>query len=70
MWIRRKIMNVGELIEELKRFPKKIEISISDGFEYKFYSFKDKIPPMHIFDNILDIGIGGFQIEEEDDARR
>ena len=58
-------MNNGELIKELQRFPEDTEITISDGLSFHFYFLKDRMPAIHLFDGIIDIGIGGFEEEGE-----
>ena len=58
-------MKVKNLIEQLKSFDGDLEVTISDGYHYKFYD-TDNIEIV-MTDNGIDIGVGGCRIEDYDD---
>jgi len=57
-------MKVKDLITKLSEFDGELEVTISDGFEYIFYSTKDI--KIDVFEDrgttTVDIGIGGNMI--------
>lgn len=59
-------MKICELINELHKYDTELEITISDGQDFHFYHTKKLEFEQHISDGILDIGIGGCDITEED----
>lgn len=54
-------MKVKGLIEQLKQFDPKMEVIISDGYNYKFYHMKGAV--IQEFEGKVDIGIGGCEEE-------
>jgi hypothetical protein len=60
-------MIVKELIEKLQKYNENMEVTITDGFNYKFYH-TNKLLITEFYDSqdikYLDIGIGGCEIEE------
>ena len=46
-------MNNGELIKKLKEFPAIMEVTISDGYDYNFYSLQNKNPDIVEYDDEL-----------------
>jgi hypothetical protein len=59
-------MKVHELIALLNSFPPGAEVTISDGYEYRFYS-TGRIAVCSPAENEVDIGIGGCLLEDEDE---
>ena len=57
-------MTNQELINKLKEFPPDIEVMISDGYRYNYYTL-DKAH-FGIFEDAIDIGIGGCEILGEE----
>jgi len=59
-------MNVSELIEKLKEFPQDKEVKITDGFQGFFYGGGFDIQLFEDIDgtSFVDIGIGGYLVEE------
>lgn len=51
-----KTMTVAELIAELSKYPADLEVTITDGYEYKFYSGKYEFQE---WENTVEIGVGG-----------
>ena len=59
-------MTVAEWIEKLKQFPQDKEVKISDGHNYHFYEGDFYFQLFETVDGstCVDIGIGGFEVEE------
>jgi hypothetical protein len=62
-------MKVKEWIQELQKHNENMEVTITDGFEFKFYH-TDGILITEFYDSrtgvkSLDIGIGGCEIKDE-----
>lgn len=49
-------MTVAELIAELSQYPSEMEVTITDGYEGKFYAGKYEFQE---WENSVDIGVGG-----------
>lgn len=60
-------MTVGELIMRLQAADPTLEISITDGWSGAIYegAFPIKVVTISADKQVLDIGIGGYQVEEE-----
>lgn len=60
-------MTVGELIMRLQAVDPTLEISITDGWSGAIYegAFPIKVVTLGEDKQVLDIGIGGYQLEEE-----
>ena len=60
-------MNVAEWIEKLKEFPQDQEVRITDGHKYHFYEGDFDFQLFEDVDGstFVDIGIGGFEEDEE-----
>ncbi len=54
-------MTVAELIQKLNQFPQDMEVKITDGFNLNFYGGDFTV---EVFEDFVDIGIGGCEIEE------
>jgi len=60
-------MTVGELIMRLQSVDPTLKVSITDGWTGAIYegSFPIRIVTLGEDEQVLDIGIGGYQLEEE-----
>lgn len=60
-------MTVGELIMRLQSVDPTLTVSITDGWTGATYegSFPIRVVTIGEDDQVLDIGIGGYQLEEE-----
>jgi hypothetical protein len=56
-------MKVKELIKKLKEFPPGLEVTISDGYDFRFYvgNFSVELFEDEEGTSKVDIGIGGFE---------
>ena len=56
-------MTVAELMMKLKAFPPDLEVKITDGLNYRFYSGDFVIEQFEDVDgtSCVDIGVGGFE---------
>ena len=61
-------MKVKELINKLNQFNPELEVTITDGFKYRFYGTKNITINEIAGRNqaYVDIGIGGNELSEED----
>lgn len=59
-------MTVGELIERLSHFPEDLEVTITDGYNAQSYRGDFEVVLFEYDDEqTVDIGIGGFEFNEE-----
>ena len=60
-------MTVAELMMKLKAFPPDLEVKITDGLNYRFYSGDFVIEQFEDVDgtSCVDIGIGGFEDDND-----
>lgn len=59
-------MTVKELITILSKFNENHEVRISDGFDFNFYHTNGAV--IEELEEIVDIGIGGCLLDDEDDG--
>ena len=59
-------MTIAEWIEKLKQFPQDKEVKITDGNTYHFYEGDFDFQLFEDVDGstFVDIGVGGFEVEE------
>ena len=60
-------MTVAELMMKLKVFPPDLEVKITDGLNYRFYSGDFVIEQFEDVDGTfcVDIGVGGFEDDND-----
>lgn len=65
-------MKVKDFIENLKKFDKELEVTISDGYDFIFYHTKEiefkKYKDFSMKEPVLDIAIGGCRIRDNNDV--
>ena len=59
-------MTVAELLQKLLVFPPDLEVTISDGFDFRFYRGNYSVELTEIDDEpCVDIGVGGCEVDPE-----
>ena len=58
-------MTVEEMIKQLRQYPKKMEVQITDGYKFHFYKGDFTFQLFEGDDGVtfVDIGIGGFDYD-------
>jgi|LakMenE18May11ns_1017448.scaffolds.fasta_scaffold7895018_2 hypothetical protein len=59
-------MTVAELLQKLLVFPPDLEVTISDGFDFRFYRGNYSVELIEVDDeSCVDIGVGGCEVDFE-----
>ena len=58
-------MTVAELINKLNQFPQDMKVTISDGYDFKFYDGEYAVNEFVDIDGeaVIDIGVGGCSVD-------